>query len=237
MSDEKFPTPIQPPYTFWGILNLILQKLKQQDEAIDRNTTAVGKNTMAVGQLKTSVLAQSDVITALAQAAQTNYTNLQESVDKIIAMLTPPKPGPATEFELEVVAQNDVAQGDQMAAKKFGKMKVTFLDNGTAVATISGITDNLGVSTTFEAGSTAVWLVAPPGSTTQDPALALTPLTDANGLPTGCVAGPSATPAAVSGDVWTCIVTQPTTGAMAPQTYSPVNMTGSTATGFVITAQ
>lgn len=58
-----------------------------------------------------------------------------------------------------------------MALAKFGKLKVTFLDNGTAKA-VATPTDSVGIDTTLPAGSSApAWTSSDPGAVvTPDPA-------------------------------------------------------------------
>jgi hypothetical protein len=148
-------------------------------------------------------------IYALAGSEDFELNALLQQVVDLLTPAPPPTPGPA----------------------------VSFLDNGTAVATISGIVDASGLATTFEAGSTAVWVCETAPGAGQDPNIVLTPAVDANGLPTGCGIAPGTPPALVSGDTLTCTVTQPTTGAMTPETYNPVNVVAGPASTFVITVQ
>ena len=173
-------------------------------------------------------------IYALAGSEDFELNALLQQVVDLLTPAPPPTPGPAVSFQITVEGDNEMAK---KTAAKFGKLKISILDNGTAVATISGIVDASGLATTFEAGSTAVWVCETAPGAGQDPNIVLTPAVDANGLPTGCGIAPGTPPALVSGDTLTCTVTQPTTGAMTPETYNPVNVVAGPASTFVITVQ
>lgn len=76
------------------------------------------------------------------------------------------------------------------ALKKFGKLKITLLDNGTAKA-VATPTDSVGITTTLPTGSTVpVWTSSDPGATVTPDA------TDASGLT--AIIAPATPPVLVS---------------------------------------
>ena len=260
----KPPTPKQPfqpnPPTpeFYSVLYQIERSLEQiasnqqtnhrmaqqQFEALQKTLEAVAQSvsgqSSALEGIETAITQISNTFSTLSSEDAVGFSDVMSllgSIQTAVNSLVTPPHNPAVSFEIEVTDAQ--SQGDFMKSKavKTGKLKISILDNGTALATITGIVDAGGLPTTFEAGSTAVWVCEVTPGAGQDPSIVLTPQTDANGLPTGCGIAPSVPPALVSGDTLTCTVTQPTTGPMTPQTYNPVNVVAGPANTFVITVQ
>lgn len=218
-------------------VEVLLQKLVSQGEAasLERKKLYVALvNILAtVGAQGTIEQGQLDALQQIVGPEDNQLTALLQQLIVLLTPAPPPTPGPAEAFQITVEEENEMAK----QAKKMGKLKVSILGNGTAVATITGVVDASGLATTFEAGSTAVWVCETVPGVGQDPNIVLTPSVDANGLPTGCGIAPSVPPALVPGDTLTCTVTQPTTGAMTPETYAPVSVVAGPANTFVISVQ
>lgn len=107
-------------------------------------------------------------------------------LDKLLELLTPPPP---VAFEVEVFS---LGTGENPMAKlaKFGKMKITVLDNGTAKAVATAV-DSVGIATTLPAGSTT------PAWTASDAGVVINPdPTDPSGLT--AIFGPATPPALVA---------------------------------------
>src|SRR5208282_5374668 len=231
-------TPATFPGPPWATrVELLLQKLVNQGETASferKKLYLVLVNLFATLGAQGTI--EQEQLTALQQLVGPEDLQLNALLQQVIALLTPappPPPGPAVSFQITVVEE----ENSMAKAAATHKLKVSILGNGTAVATISGIADASGLPTTFEAGSTAVWVREATVGAGQDPGIVLTPSVDAYCLPTGCGIAPSVPPVLVSGDTLTCTVTQPTTGAMTPQTYNPVNVVAGPANTFVISVQ
>jgi hypothetical protein len=217
MSDFPIPTPPALPSS-WGqqIVNEIKALGRQLAEESQTEVTlleAIIDNQVAQLQQDAQVLAN--------QATQISQ------LTSLIALLTPPKPGPAVAFTIKVTSQGDImAKG----AKKFGKLKVSLNPDGTATATIIGIVDAFENPTTFEAGTVPTWVCEVTVGAGADPNVTLTPAAD--GMSCGVAAGTTL----VAGDTLTCTAAQPTLGTLS-ESYSPVSVVAGPANSFVISVQ
>lgn len=140
-----------------------------------------------VNSIRSSEQHLNDKMSAVLDSSQQVLAKEEENskkLDKIILLLTPPPP---VAFEVDVFT---IDQGEnKMARAKFGKMKITVLDNGTAKAVASPV-DSVGIGTTLPDGSSV------PAWTASDPGVVISP--DASD-PTGLTAifGPASPPALV----------------------------------------
>ena len=187
--------PSFPPYNVYAV---ILQRL----DAIHRQQKVQG-----------------ETLTSLVNADQTDYTNLLQAVNAVLAFITtPPMPRPVAAFTLTVTT----SQGEKDMAEKVAqhKMKVSMNPDGTATATITGVVDKFGNPTTFLAPPTYVCETTVGAGA--DPGITLTPAAD------GMTCGIAANGALVASDTLTA------TGDTISQSYNPITVKAGPANSFVL---
>jgi hypothetical protein len=116
------------------------------------------------------VLANQDIIITNQKEERQDIAALEAGLLSIIAMLTPPPP---VAFIMTLTTNDGLPLGGESNMKHVsGKMKLTFNDNGSAVATLA-LVDSVGLVTSVPTGATLVtpWV-------SSDPNLIVTPATD-----------------------------------------------------------
>ncbi len=213
-----------PSNNSFSQIETILLEMKQQ-----QHTDAQALESVVKTKLQAVITALGPLATLVAQGQQEI-----DLLEQLVVLLTPPPPGPAVKFDITVTSANN-SQGENDMAKqaaKIGKLKISILDNGTAVATITGVVDAAGLPTTFESGTVPTYVCETTPGAGQDPSIVLTPAAD--GM--SCGIAPSTPPALVTGDTLTVTAAQPTQGSLT-QTYSPVAIVAGPANTFVVSVQ
>ena len=199
------------------------QKVNERFDQLEKLLRSLDISQEISEQLGKIVQLEQNTNSAVNEIATTETSN-NALLEKLIALF--PVTTPPAHFIIQIT-EGDETMVAKAAAK--GKLKINFLDNGTAVATITSIVDAAGLPTTLSPGTPA------PTWTSSDPGIVVTPAADGMGM--SAVLSPATPPVLVSGATITATTTDAASGVVVTGTNDPADPVGVIAggpTGFKI---